>query len=187
MGLLDRLLLFLFSIGFAALAVVGFLAGLEILIGPREVISGIREFYQDPGLRWAVAGVSLFALVISVRLLAVGLMKKRALDPGVDRETEIGHIRISLKTIESLAVRAARKVRGIRDLTARVRHNGDHSSVGIGMKIIVDGERPIQELSEQLQLTVKEQVEKIAGVGVDQVSVYVAQTIQPDKSRVRVE
>lgn len=187
MGLLDRLLLFLFSIGFAALAVFGFLAGLEILIGPRELTDGIREFYQDPGLRWAVAGVSLFVFIISLRLLSIGLMKDRAMDPGVDRQTEIGHIRISLKTIESLAVKAARRVRGIRDLTARVRYSEHHSSVGIGMKIIVDGETPIQELSEQLQLTVKEQVEKIAGVGVDQVSVYVAQTIQPDKSRVRVE
>lgn len=187
MGVSDRILLFLFGLGFAALAVFGLLIGLQIFIGQQEVVIGLEQFYRDAALRWAVAGVSLFAFLISLRFAWFGLIRKKEVDPGVERETEMGHIRISLKTIESLAVKSARRVRGIRDLTARVRHHDNQSSIGIGLKIIVDGETPIQNLSEQLQLTVKEQVEKIAGISVDQVSVYVAQTIQPDKSRVRVD
>ncbi|TCS96384.1 alkaline shock response membrane anchor protein AmaP [Hazenella coriacea] len=187
MGWLDRLLLLLYSLGIAALAVFGFLFSFQLLVGPEEIQSGLTQFNDDPSLRWAIAGVSLFVFIISLRFIFKAVIKQKEIDSGVDRETEIGHIRISLRSIESIAAKAARRVKGVRDLTARVRHRTNDSSVGIGLKIVVDGETPIQHLSEQLQLVVKEQVEQIAGVQVDQVSVYVAQTIQPDKSRVRVD
>lgn len=187
MGWLDRLLLLLYSIGIAALAVFGFLFGFQLFISPEVVQSGLKQFYDDSSLQWAIAGVSLFVFLISVRFIIKSMIKQKEIDSGVNRETEIGHIRVSLRSIESIAAKAARRVKGVRDLTARVRHRVNDPSVGIGLKIVVDGETPIQHLSEQLQLVVKEQVEQIAGVDVDQVSVYVAQTIQPDKSRVRVD
>jgi uncharacterized alkaline shock family protein YloU len=105
----------------------------------------------------------------------------------VEHKTEVGYIHISLSTIESIAMKAARRVKGVRDLTARIRHQAQQSSVTIGLKITVDGETPIQPLSEQLQQLVKEQVKAITGVQVSQVSVYVAQTVQPDKTRICVE
>ncbi|SDW53708.1 hypothetical protein SAMN05444487_10462 [Marininema mesophilum] len=44
--------------------------------------------------------------------------------------------------------------------------------MGIGLKLTVDGETPIQTLSEQLESTVKKNVEEISGVVVNQISVY---------------
>lgn len=187
MGWLDRLLLLVYSLGIALLSVFGFLFGSQFFITPEVVQSSLAQFYEDSGLRWSITGVSLFVFLISLRFFFKALIKGKEMDAGVNRETEIGHIRISLHSIESIAAKVARRVKGVRELTARVRHRDNDSSVGIGLKIVVDGETPIQHLSEQLQLVVKEQVEQIAGVDVDQVSVYVAQTIQPDKSRVRVD
>jgi uncharacterized alkaline shock family protein YloU len=187
LGVIDRLLLFLCSIGLAVLALVVCLMGLQIGIQPELVQAGMERFYQDLGWRWATAAVSLSVLLISLRLLLVSLSRKKRIDPGVEHKTEVGYIHISLSTIESIAIKAARRVKGVRDLTARIRHQVQQSSVTIGLKITVDGETPIQPLSEQLQQLVKDQVKAITGVQVSQVSVYVAQTVQPDKTRICVE
>jgi uncharacterized alkaline shock family protein YloU len=187
LGVIDRLLLFLCSIGLAVLALVVCLTGLQIGIQPELVRAGMERFYQDLGWRWVTAAVSLSVLLISLRLLLVSLSRKKRIDPGVEHKTEVGYIHISLSTIESIALKAARRVKGVRDLTARIRHQAQQGSVTIGLKITVDGETPIQPLSEQLQQLVKEQVKAITGVEVSQVSVYVAQTVQPDKTRICVE
>ncbi|RAL26560.1 alkaline shock response membrane anchor protein AmaP [Thermoflavimicrobium daqui] len=186
MGLWDRLLLFIYSLGIAALAITTILTGFHLFISPQEASQAILLLDKDLALNISVIGVSIFVLLVSLRFLGFGLLKISK-DAGVDRVTEIGNIRISLETIENVAVKSARRVRGVRDLTARIRHDAKTSTVDIGLKIIVDGEIPIQEVSEQLQRTVKDQVETIAGVHVDQVPVYVAKTIQANRAKIRVE
>jgi uncharacterized alkaline shock family protein YloU len=187
LGVIDRLLLFVWSIGFAVCALVLCLTGLQIGIQAELVRSAVERFYQDLGWRWAVAAISLSVFMISLRLLIVSLPQKKRIDPGVEHKTEVGSVYISLSTIESIASKAARRVKGVRDLTAQIRQQAQLGSVAIGLKITVDGETPIQPLSEQLQQFVQEQVQAVTGVQVSQVSVYVAQTIQPDKTRICVE
>ncbi|SFJ31070.1 alkaline shock response membrane anchor protein AmaP [Thermoflavimicrobium dichotomicum] len=186
MGLWDRLLLFLFSLGVAALAITGILIGCDLFIDPKKASEAILLLDRDVTLNISVVGVSVFVLLISLYFISWGIFRRSA-NAGVDQLTEIGNIRISLETIENIAVKAARRVKGVRDLSARIRHNIKTSSVDIGLKIIVDGETPIQQVSEQLQRTVKDQVETIAGVAVDQVPVYVAKTIQANRAKIRVE
>jgi uncharacterized alkaline shock family protein YloU len=178
MGLFDRLLLILHSLVVAVLSAMVALAGTGA--------ASLGWVWESVYLRWTVAGLALFLFFLSLRLLFSAMRRPR--DGGVDRLTEFGYIRISLETLESIASRAARGVKGIRDLTARVHFSSDSpSSVGIGLKITVDGETPIQTLSEERQRTVKEQVEEIAGVEVSQVSVLVKDTVQPERARIRVE
>ncbi|PTX53926.1 putative alkaline shock family protein YloU [Melghirimyces profundicolus] len=186
MGVLNRLLLLGYGLLFLMVATLGlsfaFKFGLD-----REGLEGwVNKLYRNPGARWTVAAVSAMILAFSLRLLWVTVHKDKE-DPGVDRLTEIGHIRISCKTLESLAIKAAHRVKGIRDLSARVRQDAARSSVGIGLKLTVEGDTPIQVLSEQLQQSVKTHVEEIAGVDVSQISVYIVDTVQPDRSRIRVE
>lgn len=178
MSLFDRLLLILHSLVVAVLSAVVALAGAGA--------ASLEWVWEGPHLRWTVAGIGLFLFLVSLRLLFSAM--RRPKDEGVDRLTEFGYIRISPETLENIASKAARGVKGIRDLTARVRFSGDSpSSVGIGLKITVDGETPIQLLSEELQRTVKQQLEEIAGVEVSQVSVLVKDTVQPERLRVRVD
>lgn len=178
MGLFDRLLLIFHCLVVAVLSAMVALAGAGA--------ASLEWVWEGAYLRWTVAGLGLLLFVLSFRLLFWAM--RRPKDGGVDRLTEFGYIRISLETLESIASRAARGVKGIRDLTARVQFSSDSpSTVGIGLKITVDGETPIQILSEELQRTVKEQVEEIAGVEVSQVSVLVKDTVQPERTRIRVE
>ncbi|MFC4078222.1 alkaline shock response membrane anchor protein AmaP [Salinithrix halophila] len=183
----NRLLLTLYSLAFLLLSGAGILAGMGMWLGRKRVVDGwVDRFYSDPALCWMVLVVSIVVFLISLRVIWQALWNRQE-DRGVDRLTEIGHVRISLQTLENLSVKAACRVRGIRNLTARVRHDGNNASVGIGLKLTVDGETPIQTLSEQLQHTVKNYVEEVAGVDVNQISVYIADTVQPDRTRVRVD
>ncbi|GGE10358.1 hypothetical protein GCM10011571_09580 [Marinithermofilum abyssi] len=187
MGMMNRVYLTVFSLAVGAFSIAGIMMGLNAGVGNEAVLTDLlHQYYRDSGAQWSLALISTLVLVASLQSL-FGVIRRRQEDPGVDRLTEFGHIRISLKTLENLSVKAARRVKGIRDLTARVRHDGSNSSVGIGLKLTVDGETPIQTLSEQLQETVKHYLEEVAGVDVNQISVYIADTVQPNRSRVRVE
>ncbi len=184
MNLKSRFLLLLCSIIILFLSSAGIAVTSGLIWTEKQLTFFAAQMYQDPYLKWGIIGISLLLFLFSLRVLFVSLAREKD-SPGVDRLTEVGHVHISLSTLESLAVKAAWRVQGIRDLTARVRHDG--SSVGIGLKLVVDGERPIQELSEELQQAVKIYLEEIAGVSVNQVSVYVTDTEKPNRSRVRVE
>lgn len=184
MGLADRLLVLLFTLGAIVLASMGVLISIPWIIEPSALSALLLTFAHGVGTRWAVGGVSLVILLISLRFLFTHFIRPRKVEPGVERETEIGQVHISLSTLESVAMKAAGRVRGISELVARVKLTGDRS-VSFGLKVAVDGEFAIQTLSEQLQLIVKEQVEQLCGVKVDQVSVYVTRTVQPARVRVR--
>lgn len=184
MNLKSRFLLLLCS---GILILLSF-AGIAVASGwvwtETQIAFVAAQIYQDPYVTWSILGISILLLLFSLRVLFLSLARGKE-SPGVDRLTEVGHIHISLNTLESLAVKAAWRIQGIRELTARVRHDG--TSVGVGLKLVVEGDRPIQELSEELQQAVKVYLEEIAGVSVNQVSVYITDTEKPNRSRVRVE
>jgi uncharacterized alkaline shock family protein YloU len=106
---------------------------------------------------------------------------------GIQQKTDIGPINISRQTIEMLIRRAVKRVRGVCDVSIRIRPRGKNQAVRIDLKIMVDGRRAIPELSAELQDRVKEQVSQVVGIAVDDVTVYVKKvTVQADGARVRV-
>ena len=60
---------------------------------------------------------------------------------GIDQETEIGAVHISLTTIEEIVLRAAKQVKGVFNLKARVHYDEEKSNLSIGIKIEIDGKR----------------------------------------------
>ncbi|MCK9911056.1 alkaline shock response membrane anchor protein AmaP, partial [Microbacteriaceae bacterium K1510] len=82
-------------------------------------------------------------------------------------------VNITLNTIQTIAERAARKVKGVRDLRTAVR--ALESGNIISLRVAVDGETPIPDMTQRLQYDVKEQVEAIAGVTITEVSVVVTE------------
>ncbi|SHE45609.1 Uncharacterized conserved protein YloU, alkaline shock protein (Asp23) family [Seinonella peptonophila] len=184
MRLLDRSLLLLTSVIVGFLAIfVAWAAYMPSLIEktPFQFLEG------DFQMQVIVAIIAVLLFLLALRLLWVSVSRSRRGAVGVDHETEIGQVRISIETLESLARKAADRIKGIRELTARVHLHADTGAVHIGFRITVDGDRPFLELSNELQTTVKNQVETIAGIDVDDVSVNIIQTaIKSDRARVRV-
>ncbi|MDR6224651.1 alkaline shock response membrane anchor protein AmaP [Desmospora profundinema] len=183
----HRLLLLIFSLILLVVSGIGALIAFDVGVGKEETVTRwMANVYHDSQIRWPILVTSLILVLVSLRVI-IQLSVNRDRDRGVDRITEFGHVRISLKTLESLALQSGNRIKGIYDLSARVRHDDTHSSVGIGLKLTVDGDIPIQTLSEELQQTVKTHVEEVAGVTVHQISVYIADTVQPDRTPIPMD
>lgn len=189
MGVLDRVFLFLYSLVIALFILLGtvcvVMLGVPAWYGERS----IPFTFELEGNIWLYALWIVFGLVfflLSLRFLWLSVKQDRLAENGIDQETEIGAVHISLTTIEEIVLRAAKQVKGVFNLKARVHYDEEKSNLSIGIKIEIDGKRPIQSVSEELQKIVKDQVEAIAGVEVDQVSIFVSQTNKSNQNRLRV-
>lgn len=186
MRIFDRFLLFIVSVGLLKLAIIHFLIGLGVL-NRMQLLLVLKYIYEAPDLRWIITVVSFVLFLVGCHLLVLVFRRAKAKDQGVDQLTEVGPICVSFEAIQSLALNAARQVRNVREVIARVRYQEEDSALSIKIRVVIDGQNPIKDITEQVQQNVKEQVEKIAGISVSQVSVYVDQVIRPDRSRVRVQ
>ncbi|WP_419873821.1 alkaline shock response membrane anchor protein AmaP [Candidatus Pristimantibacillus sp. PTI5] len=180
----DKLFLFLYSI------VIGCISIVLVCIGFGWLPSGllndwIAELYRLDSLKitMIVTGVILF--ILSLRFFIVSLHRGSASAPSIDQRTDFGDIRISIETIENLALKAASRQRGVKDLRARIR--ATDAGLDIVIRAVVDGESSIPVLTEEIQRAVKEHVEDIAGIPVTNVAVYVANIIQTGTFKSRVE
>ncbi|MUT66751.1 alkaline shock response membrane anchor protein AmaP [Paenibacillus sp. NEAU-GSW1] len=183
--IVDKLLLFLYSL------VVGALSVFIACIGFRWIsLSDINELADELyatssfQITFIVIGIVLF--LMSLRFFFVSLHRGGAASaPSIDQRTDYGDIRISLDTIENLALKAASKNRGVKDLKVRIR--ATDSGMDIVLRAVVDGEGSIPALTEDIQRSVKEHVEEIAGIPVTSVAVFVANVIQTGTVKSRVE
>lgn len=180
----DKLLLFLYSLIAGAVAV--FALVLSFAWVPRDHVYGwIDNLYDLPIVMAPVAIMSALVLLMSFRFLFLTLRRGRGQAPSIDQRTDVGDIRISLDTVENLALKAAGRQRGMKDLKARISVN--EAGIEIVIRTLIDGETSIPELTEETQRAVKQHVEDITGVPVSAVSVYVANVVPSQSFRSRVE
>lgn len=190
MGVLDRLLLFIYSFLLTVLSLLGVITGvtvgLAVAVGKEEILQFVSTMYGNVWFGSGLISFSVLFFFLSLRFLWVSVKRNNMTSKGIDQENDLGSIHISLTTIEEIVISSAKRVKGVHDLTARVYFDVERSMLSIGLKMVIDGKIPIQSLSKELQEVVKNQVEKIAGVEVDQVSVYIAQTKKSSQNRLRV-
>ena len=125
--------------------------------------------------------VELIFFALSVIFLFSGVRSERE-KKSISRASKIGEIRISLNTIENIALLASRKISGIKETKAYVSKLGE--DVSIYIKAIVLPETHIPTLSEELQSKVKKAVEDTSGINVNDVKVSVENIYTGYKSRV---
>ncbi|QAY66245.1 alkaline shock response membrane anchor protein AmaP [Paenibacillus protaetiae] len=183
--IIDKLLLFIYSIIAGALAVVLVCLGLDWITE-----SGVNEtassFYSTEPAQITITVVGIVLFLISLRFFIFSLHRSGPSSaPSIDQHTDFGDIRISLDTIENLALKAASRQRGVKDLRARI-HAAD-AGLDIVLRVVVDGETAIPALTEEMQRSVKQYVEETAGIPVTNVSVFIANIIQSTVPKSRVE
>jgi len=184
MKVVDRLLLFLYTL-IIGVSVVFFLIALFGWV-PFETSSDfLNRLYYDGSVAYPAIAVSLFALLVSCRFFYVSVRRGRGQVPSIDQRTDYGDIRISLETVENLALKSAGRVLGVKDLKARV--SVTDAGLHLMIRAAVDGESSIPELSEEMQRLVKGHVEEITGIPVANVSVFIANVIQAHTFKSRVE
>ncbi|MFD0586804.1 alkaline shock response membrane anchor protein AmaP [Paenibacillus sp. GCM10027627] len=180
----DKLLLFLFSLAIGVVSV--FMAALGFGLISREMAFDMLEHlypFNPISITVGVVGIVLF--LISLRFFIVSLQRGSSSSQSIDQRTEFGDIRISIETIENLSLKAAAKQRGVKDLKARVR--ASDAGLEIVLRAVIDGEHSIPALTEEIQRTVKEHIEEITGLPVINVAVFIANVVQANTFKSRVE
>lgn len=180
----DKLLLFLYSIVIGIISVVFVCVGFA-WINESLSVDFIETLYSNSNYLIALAIVGIVLFLISLRFFIVSLSRSTVSSQSVDQRTEYGDIRISIETMENLALKAAMKVRGVKDLKARVK--ATDTGMDIVLRTVVDGEVSIPQLTEEIQISVKNYLEEITGIPVTNVSVYIANIIQTNTIKSRVE
>ncbi len=151
-------------------------AGLFLaLLGLDVAASGLG--WQGPAsfsALWEAWGLGLWeALALGALLLAAGvylllLPLRREDDEGIRQETEMGHVRISLRAIENLVRRVASEVRGIKDV--EVEAHPSPEGVAVHLYLVVHPDTSIPEICDDVGRRVRSQVRETVGVDVGDVS-----------------
>jgi uncharacterized alkaline shock family protein YloU len=124
-------------------------------------------------------------LLLSIRFFFYFLIPNRRED-SIDQRTDFGDVRISLETIEALALKAAGRFRGVKDIKARIKIEA--AGLQIFLKFSVEGTQSIPELSEEMQKAVQHHVEEITGLSIQTVTIYITGVAAPSgNTRARVE
>lgn len=176
--IMDRFLLFIYSLCVAVLSVIAilFLSGaipqkLDASYGPAAYVTAVS--------------VAAVLFLLSIRFFYISLRTGRSSVPTVDQRTEFGDIQISLETIENLSLKAAAKVKGIRELKARIRVS--QAGLEIMIRAVVDGDHSLPVLTSEVQRQVHDFVQETTGIPVADVSVYIANLSQAPSFKSRVE
>jgi uncharacterized alkaline shock family protein YloU len=145
----------------------------------------LYDLYYTESVAYPIIALAVFTLLVTCRFFYVAIRRGRSQVPSIDQRTDFGDIRISLETVENLSLKAAGRVRGVKDLKARV--SVTDAGLEIMIRALVDGENSIPDLSEEVQRSVKGHLEDVTGIPVAQVSVFVANVTQSTSFKSRVE
>ncbi|MDF2669542.1 MAG: hypothetical protein K0R67_1848 [Paenibacillus sp.] len=182
--ILDRLLLFIYTL-FVGVALVFLLVAAFGFVPIDTAGDFVYDLYYTESVAYPIIALALFTLLVTCRFFYVAIRRGRSQVPSIDQRTDYGDIRISLETVENLSLKAAGRVRGVKDLKARVAVTD--AGLEIMIRALVDGENSIPDLSEEVQRSVKGHLEDVTGIPVAQVSVFVANVTQSTSFKSRVE
>ena len=157
----------------------------SITIRP-EIFTNISSYISEDVLpnhsaKLIMFVITLIFLVLSVMFLFSGFKSNKD-KKAVSKYTNIGEIKISLNSIESIALNSSRKLAGVRETKAYVTKLSD--SVSIVIKTVILTDINIPALSEDIQIKVKTSVEETTGIKVNDVSVIVDNIHTGFKARV---
>lgn len=180
-NLFDRFILTIYSFALIVLSCIVIIAT-SGLISPDVFRPYVDEMLSGTNIAYLI--VAIIFLIVSLRFFFSSFRSsKPKADRGIRQRNDLGEVNITIQTIQTIAERAARRVKGVKDLrtVVRVLESGNL----ITLRVSVDGETPLPELTQKLQADVKEQVERIAGVMISEVAVVVTEVAGQENYTVR--
>jgi len=176
--ILDRFLLFIYSLSIGIISVFA-------LLRLSGLVPGLGEYMDASTLEITLLVIAAVLFLLSVRFFYISIRRDRTQIPSIDQRTEYGDIQISVETIENLCLKAAARIRGAKDLKARIRV----SEAGLEIKIraVVEGDVSIPTMTTDIQKQVHDYLQETTGIPVSNVAVYIANVAQSTAMKSRVE
>lgn len=181
MNLFFRILLAIYAFCLAIISAVCVAMTLK-----NDILDSIYYYLSDVVLvsnytRLTMLVISLVFFVLSITFLLSGFKSGKD-KKAVSKHTNIGEIKISLNSIENIALTASKKLQGIKATRAFVTREDENVSITIKMSVHPDVNIP--ELSGQMQQEVKSAVENSSGVKVNDIKVVVESIGHPEVKQV---
>ena len=179
MGIIDRIILSIYTILLTVLSLIAILLSAKIL--PQEYWQqGLSLIYG----RWEAALIGGVFFLVSIRLLLAGLRSRRG-PSKIVHQTEMGVVEISIGAVEDLIAKTARHTRGVRDAKVNIKQLGDE--VKVDMRIVVGPEYNIPKVAAEIQTRTQEYLKNTVGLTMAEVRILVNDISNEFKSKTRVE
>lgn len=174
MVFLDRLFLVIFALLLVVLAlfVLGITAGWTV---PLAYLDTWFSFYPE-----ATGGVGMALLLLGLWLFFRNF-QKRAPTRFLVKSAALGEVWLTLPALESMVVRIARQVRGVKSVRPRIRYR---EGVFLSLLVGVNPETKIPEISAELQEKLKEGLRGLTGMEVSEIQIVVESLSRETQSRV---
>lgn len=186
MNILFRVLLAFYAFCLAVVSAFGMFVAIrpEAFVVISGAITQAISTDSATALRVAVFVIALIFFALSIMFLLSGVRSNKD-KKGVSKHTNIGEIRISLNSIENIAINASKRSNGVKETKTLVRKAED--GVEIELRIIVMPDLSIPVISEEVQGRVKKAVEEASGIAVKNVRVIVDSIYSGITYKARVE
>jgi len=177
MGLFDRALLTLYSFFVGIMSVIMFFLSLG-WVGFEYIFRNILASNEQ---RFVVGALAVVFFLISVKLVMAAFQKKGVYNTLI-QDTALGQVRISLEALENLVKRVTYQVQGVREVKPHilVEPNG----VKVLIRAVVVPDLSIPEITDEVQVRVKDYLAEVAGITVQSVKILVENISSELKARV---
>ncbi len=180
MGIINRLLLFLYTISFALLSLGLIVVCLQIV--PAQYIW--NDFLYLSG-RWETGAVAFVVFLWSIHLLSMSFVSVKKVS--YDKEAilvhgSMGDVRVSIAAIRNMVDKVTRRVSGVRDVKVQVTAERsktkedlpEEASVRIKIRIVIGQESNVSKISDAIQDTVQSHLQEFIGLKNFSVNISVA-------------
>ena len=174
----DRILLGLLLI--VAIVVSFVLFGVAANIITEEMANGfIGLFYLFRENALILAGCALVLLLISVKLLFAGKVKKSEIRPAsaLMKQTEIGGTYISLEAVDAMVQKHCRSQQRVKDCKTTL--HSSETGITVGIRLCVLPDTDAVTLAAELQKSLKEYIESLTGIQVNEIGILVESAAAP--------
>lgn len=164
---------------------LGYLIAASILVaislGWTTPLFFIEEYLLKDTNRWIV-GLSGTVIFVVALTLFWSSFRTKPVKQAFIHETSLGLIKITIPALENLVLKSAKSVQGIRDVKPLLKVAQDGVVVHLRVQILPDVNIP--NVTEVLQKTIKEYVQKTAGINIQEIKILINRVSWETKSRV---
>lgn len=161
------------------LTIVGIVLLLIVFQAGGMILQGLKRLPMP--LYWWVLGGALLSLLCAFLLFNMAFRMRRE-EKTIKSQTQFGEIRIAVSAVESLALRATKRVKGVKDVHVGVR--ADDDALDVFIEISVNPDLNIPQISEEIKAKVDEYTFETVGIRVNSVKVLVTKVAGENRTRV---
>jgi uncharacterized alkaline shock family protein YloU len=127
--------------------------------------------------------VAIVTLILGLVSIARAFQRRRE-EKTIIHQTQFGEIQIAVSAVESLAFRATKRIKGVKDAHVGVR--ADSTGLDVFIEVTVNPDLSIPQISEEIRLKVDEYLQEMIGIRVNSVKVLVTK-VAGEAIKARVE